>query len=145
MKRAILGWLEDTQIACFNKGTNLEKQIDIKLSALERAGSDTKMLVLKLDQYRVIVVESRHADDLDLLPTSYEGASIYLVDTRKNSDGPIRPILAEKFVIDQSFPNFNGSRVVGTLTTGESVISNGYKISNLLSSAEGDFIEVTVN
>ena len=111
------------------------------LESLGINSSNTKMLAIKLSESQLLVLESRRKSQLDELTSSEEGVLVYRVDVNlKSNDGAIK-------VISNGSPvhvSANGNRlVVGTIQQGESLTSNGVKITVLKQGASGDFVSVS--
>jgi hypothetical protein len=102
------------------------------------------MAVIKLDESRAIVLDSRHLDKFGNMKKAYEGVAVYLMDVSKPLDGgAIQPILPKGYLVDKSKAAIWFWRAVGTLKTGESINSNGVEVKNIYSESSGDLIEVS--
>lgn len=56
--RLLLGWWDESQIHCQSLAAG--KSISLSLDALAGTGSNFKSVMIRLDEYRLLVVESRH-------------------------------------------------------------------------------------
>lgn len=56
--RLLLGWWDESQIHCQSLATG--KSISLSLDALAGTGSNFKSVMIRIDDYRLLVVESRH-------------------------------------------------------------------------------------
>jgi M6 family metalloprotease-like protein len=83
--RWLAGWLDDDQIAC-RVSENLKDET-FKLRPINRFTGKTEALVIKLDESKVVVVESRRFDpNFDRFTfNSRKGVLVYTVDANKGS------------------------------------------------------------
>lgn len=100
-ERFVLTWMPDELVYCDTK-ENL-KTATVKLSALERADRQTKMIAIKLDDHRLLVVEAHGIGEwtslrpeqnnylkYDFKNNPYYSIMVYIVDTEFNPlDKPI--------------------------------------------------------
>lgn len=128
-ERWIADWITPQQIRCVDARVKPTFNFIHKLEPLG-SSSESEVIAIRLSERRVIIVENRQANEFDALPSGYEGLLVYEVDSTRIT-GPVKPILGSRFEIDQSKPEYNGSRVVGTLRVGESVSFEGIQISVL--------------
>lgn len=134
-----MDWIENSEIRCIDSGRN-DKTVH-RISPLGR-NPGAKLGVIKLNEFEAIVFENRRRDEFDLLPESYEGLLVYHVNS-KFGEGGITPILPRRFVIDQTKPEYNGARVVGTLRVNESVNFSNFKLEVIAEENKDLFVEVT--
>jgi hypothetical protein len=83
--RWLAGWLDDGQVIC-RVSQNLKNET-FRLSPINRVNGQTEALVIKLDESKVVVVESRRFDpsfDRRTL-NSRKGVLVYTVDANKGS------------------------------------------------------------
>lgn len=137
-EKFILNWIEPSQVECLSQtpSTPLVSYLD----ALGNVSSETKLLVYKISDSQVLVVESRRKSSLDELTPSEEGVLVYKVDVNLGSD---RAPISLVHNGSPSHVSGNQSLLVGTLQEGESISSDGVKISVLKSGLKGDFVEVS--
>ena len=96
-------------------------------------------MVIKISEYKLIVIESRRKSELDDLTQKEEGLLLYEVDLNLGSDkGTV------KLVTNGSpMKNFNGqSLLVGTLQEGESITVDGVQVKVLKQGVTGDYFSV---
>ena len=141
-ERWLVDWIPSVNIRCFdfsNANSNVQH-----LHKLVPIGSTSgvELVIYRVSEQRALVLENRRATKFDKLLSEYEGVLVYEVNSAKY-EGAITPVLGTRFVIDQSQPNYNGSRVVGTLRKGELVNFNGLRISILDNSGEDFIVQVT--
>jgi len=138
-EKYILSWISASQVDCLSAIP--DTPVTDYLESLGINSSNTKMLAIKLSESQLLVLESRRKGQLDELTSSEEGVLVYRVDVNlKSNDGAIK-------VISNGSPvhvSANGNRlVVGTIQQGESLTSNGVKITVLKQGASGDFVSVS--
>jgi hypothetical protein len=127
-----------------DKSKQNTNKIVLRLNQIEDQNSNIKMAVIKLDESRAIVLDSRHLDKFGNMKKEYEGVAVYLMDVSKPLDGgAILPILPKGYLVDKSRGEIWFWRAVGTLKTGEFIKSNGVEIRNIYSESSGDLVEVS--
>jgi M6 family metalloprotease-like protein len=132
-----LGWINDDQVSCING--IVTSGITQFLSPIGASTSTNKMIVLKLSETTAIAVEVRRKSPFDDLKSSDEGVIVYRVDTTKGQGyGPFTLLSnLSKQITYQNFPN-----ILGTMKPGENVLADGYKISVIESSINGDYVTI---
>lgn len=129
-ERWILGWLDDTQIYCFESGEAI-----IEIDAIEIAGG-TKAIIVPIDSTKAVVIESRRKIGFDKnIPK--EGALVYLVNTTLPSgSGPIqvRPGFKSEYEFLQDAP----------MKKGDNYTFENVTIEILESKKQSDKVKVTV-
>ena len=96
---------------------------------------DLKGVVIPLDEYRAIVVESRRNYGYDTIGTDAEGVLVYTIDTRK-------PYLSSPaFIVSPSRSTDLEWYTDSALKLGESVTTNGWKITVVETGEFGDVIK----
>jgi len=78
--RYLLGWLDEAQVLCLPKPALDTAGTTIKLSPLVRQSSGVKAALVPLSPTKMLVVESRKNEGLDVLPANHEGVLVYTVD-----------------------------------------------------------------
>jgi hypothetical protein len=94
--------------------------------------------MIKLNESEIIVIETRKKAPFDLinLGSNYEGILVYKVNVNKRSnEGAITLITTQT-------PSKIDGVIVGTLTKGEYVESDGLRITNLGVSKNGYYVEI---
>lgn len=137
-EKYILNWIEANQIDCLSSIPN--NSITDYLEALATKSSNKKLLVTKISENKLIVVESRRKSELDDLTVNEEGILVYRVDVNLGSDqGPIK-------LITNGSPSHNSSGqslLVGTLQQGESISTYGLTIKVIKQGEKGDFVQLS--
>jgi M6 family metalloprotease-like protein len=125
-ERWLLDWIPSTSIECIDARN---KAIPTKIHKVSPLGSGagSELIVYRISERKAIAVENRQTNSIDSLPSDYEGVLVYEIDSSKPSES-IKPILNSDYQFDQSIPESNGGRVIGTLISGEFVEYMGIKI-----------------
>lgn len=106
-------------------------------------GVQEKLLVIPVDQNKVLVVESMRAAGFNLkLSKTSEGALIYLVDTTKTEHGRGINVLRPANRTNSIYEMRDFALSDAPLKLGESVVSNGYRISVVEAGDFGDVVKV---
>lgn len=132
--RWLLGFLSDSQVRCV---TNQSATIH-ELTAVSTRSNNPKLVVIPIDKYSAIVIESRRKARHDKQTlTKNNGLLVYRVDTSKDSGfGPIE-ILRNKTSRDPYFAD-------ATLTRGETLTVGKITIKNLRVNRNSDLVQVTI-
>jgi M6 family metalloprotease-like protein len=128
-ERWVLGWLDDNQIYCHDRG-----EVEIKLENIEQEGG-TKAVIVPLDNTSALVVESRRKIGFD--KKTREGALVYLVNTSlPGGSGPIkvRPGFESEFQFLQDAP----------LKKGETYTYKNITVEVLETNAKSDKVKINV-
>ena len=97
------------------------------------------MVVIKLSDESVLVIEVRRKSPFENLKSSDEGVIVYKVDSTKiQGSGPFTIISNPQKML--TYQNFQG--ILGTMKPGESVSNSGYEVSVLKSVTIGDYISI---
>jgi M6 family metalloprotease-like protein len=78
--RYLLGWLTDSQINCLNSADINSTGVTQLINPIERINDVTKAVVVRLSSSKILVIESRRNEGLDVLTSSQEGSLVYTVD-----------------------------------------------------------------
>jgi len=106
-------------------------------------GKEEKMLVIPVGSTKVLVVESMRAAGFNLkLPKISEGALVYLVDITKTGHGRGINVLRPASRIGSIYERRDFALSDAPLKLGESISSNGFKITVVESGDFGDVIKV---
>jgi len=128
-ERWVLGWIDDSQIICHEKG-----EVVVELEAIEKVGG-TKAIIIPIDRTTALVIESRRKIGVDV--KTREGALVYLVNTAlPGGSGPIqvRPGFKSEYDFLQDAPLIKGDTYTFMNVTIEVVETN----------KESDKVKVTV-
>jgi hypothetical protein len=106
-------------------------------------GKEEKMLVIPVDSTKVLVVESMRAAGFNLkLPKISEGALVYLVDITKTGHGRGINVLRPANRTGSIYERKDFALSDAPLKMGESITSNGFKITVVESGNFGDVAKV---
>ena len=106
-------------------------------------GIEEKMLVVPVDSTKVLVVESMRAAGFNYkIPSVSEGALVYLVDINISQHGKGINVLRPSNRTGSIYQVDNFVLADAPLKKGESITSNGYKISVVESGNFGDVVKV---
>ena len=106
-------------------------------------GKEEKMLVIPVDSTKVLVVESMRAAGFNLkLPKISEGALVYLVDISKTEHGRGINVLRPANRTGTIYARGDFALSDAPLKLGDSITSNGFKITVVESGDFGDVIKV---
>lgn len=136
-EKFILGWITPDQVACLTSPS--AQPITTYLSAVELPSADTKMLVLRISASQALVIESHRKDEVDPLSSSQEGVLVYKLDVSKGSNEGAISVLYNKPKVSQS----NAKFLYGTLSEGDSVMSDGLTITVLKHANGGDYVSIS--
>jgi M6 family metalloprotease-like protein len=140
-ERWLVDWIPSENVRCVDMRTRAEVDHTFNLIPLgDVKGSE--IVVYRIANQKAFVIENRRSTKFDNLKPNYEGVLVYSVDSSKIG-GAITPILGSRFVIDQSKPEYNGARVVGTLRVGEQVSFEGLQIKVLAEEGNNFVVKVS--
>ena len=132
-----LEWIEMDQVSCISP--TQEGEVISLLTPIGDPSNKAKMMVIKLNLTKALVVEVRRKTPFEKLSTAQEGVIVYTVDaTKGQGDGPIEIVSNPNKIIDSQ----NFAVVLGTMRKGDSTISNGYEIKVLHSNSAGDYVSI---
>lgn len=80
--RYLLGWLSDTQATCLPKHRLTTAGTTVTLNPLVRQNTETKVAMVPLSTSKILVLESRKREGLDLIAAGREGVLAYTVDMK---------------------------------------------------------------
>jgi len=132
--RYIQGWLEDSQIKCLDKSKTASETVTI--DPIERANTLTKAVAVKLSDSKMLVIESRRNEGLDVLSSSQAGTLIYTIDMKIGSikggwETQRRPGSTAKDFTDAA------------LKVGDKIVVEGVSIEVISQGSEGDKVKVS--
>jgi M6 family metalloprotease-like protein len=134
-ERFLLGWINTEQISCINNNT--PKTYTLNISPLASAQDAKKLVIIKLKQNKILVIEYRVMNELSRITTAREGAIVYLVD----ADIPANQG-AMKLIANNS--NKNGI-LIGSLLEAETVTFENIRVKVLGNFLDRSDLEVSIN
>ena len=137
-EKFLLNWIELEQIDCLttiptSKITSYVEGIGIK-------SLNKKLMVIKISNHKLLIIESRRKSELDDLTHKEEGILLYKVDLNLGSDKGTVDLITNGSPIK----NFNGQNfLVGTFQEGESISVDGFQVKVLKQGVMGDYFSVS--
>lgn len=136
-EKFLLNWIEPAQVDCLTAIPSTQI-----ISYVEGTGFKSlnkKLMVIRISEHKILVIESRRKSELDDLSQKEEGLLLYKVDLNLGSDkGPVQLITN-----GSPMKNFNGqSLLVGTFQEGESISVDDIQIKVLKQGVLGDYFSV---
>ena len=131
--RWLLGWIQDSQVACLS---DLKNEHRLSISAISSSESGIKGVVIPTSTSTAFLIESRRAQGFDQrLKPDETGLVVYEIDTKIGSGaGPIRVIPKENqfsLLPYSSALHDNVRFLKAPLQPGDSLIINGIRILNV--------------
>ena len=134
-ERFLLGWINTDQISCIN--TNIPNTYTLNISPLASAQDAKKLVIIKLKQNKILVIEYRVINELSRITKAREGIIVYLVD----ADIPANQG-AMKLIANNS--NKNGI-MIGSLIEGEQITFKNIRVKVLGNFLDRSDLEVSIN
>ena len=134
-ERFLLGWINTEQISCINNNT--PKTYTLNISPLASAQDAKKLVIIKLKQNKILVIEYRVMNELSRITKEREGVIVYLVD----ADIPANQG-AMKLIANNS--NKNGI-LIGSLLEAETVTFENIRVKVLGNFLDSSDLEVSIN
>ena len=132
--RFLTGMLKNSQIHCLNSSETTTHW----LVPIEQQSEKLKGVIIPLNDFTAIVVESRRNYGYDNIGTDAEGVIVYTIDTRIPYRRSPAHIVSPNRSTDKEWYTDSA------LKEGESVTTNGWKISVIESGDFGDVIKVEI-
>ena len=131
-----MGWFSERQVACYTKEQAEGSEIVLPLSPLDEQSNELKTIMIRLSKYKVLVAEARKESPIDKLSPQQQGLLVYVLDTQLS--GKANPIR----LADQQNPkNFNG-QPLGTLSPGQSLVVEGFRVQYSGVDETGDWVRI---
>ena len=138
-QRWYLDWIDDSQLACLDELA--PKETVHLISPLTSVAKGNKSVMLKLSPSSALAIEVLRSSSENTFPAAYDGVIVYKIDTKLPGGKGSISIVSKP---GSSQPTKGGrAGLIGTLSVGESVNSDGYVIKVLKKTSEGDFVSVT--
>lgn len=131
--RYIQGWLEDSQIKCLEKSKSTT--LEITLDPIERSNSLVKAVVVKLSDSKILVIESRRSEGLDVLSTAQAGTLVYTVDMTI-------PSIKGGWQTQRRPGSTDSNFIDAALKTGDKIVVDGVTIEIISQNAQGDVVKI---
>lgn len=150
----MFGWYGSPELSVWNRwllGILKDEQVDCKtdtaasthwIKPVAWVGDYKKAVVIPVSDHEVIVVESRRRQGYDaLFGKESEGAYVYRIDTSAKMYQPDSKVIVDVIAPKRSKPIMSWA-MDAALDPGESVTSDGWKISVVEAGAFGDVVKV---
>jgi M6 family metalloprotease-like protein len=144
--RWVAGWLKDEQVLCSTKEAITENYFELK--PINSVSGGVESLVIKLNDSKVLVVESRRFDsnfDVDT-GNSKDGVLVYLVDSLQGSAEGNQILLSprniSKYIYEEKLW-WDWKELDAIFFQGDSVIYEGLKIEVFYSGKDSDIVKVS--
>ena len=134
--RYLLGWLNDSQINCKSASEINSTGITHVLDPIERVNDLTKAVVVKLSETKILVLESRRSEGLDVLTASQEGTLVYTVDMTI-------PTIKGGWKVQRRPGSTDPEFVDAALRLGDVITVEGLKIEILAHDQNGDTVKIS--
>jgi M6 family metalloprotease-like protein len=133
-----LGWIDDNQVNCIDPNST-DESVHL-LTPIGTASSGTKIAMVKVSKSKAILVEVRRKTELDNLSDYSSGVIVYELDTSIPANkGTIR-IVSNPYKYGQD--TAKGDVLLGTMPVGKFVNVDGYTVTVLKNSKEGDYVSI---
>jgi len=110
----VVDWLAADEVYCVDK--NNLKTVDLQLASIDRQQAGLHSVMVKLDQYRVLIVESHKPGEFSPgMPQGVYGLTLQLVDTRIDTtwnDAQATSVYVKMNNNHRGFPPY-GTRIIG--------------------------------
>ena len=136
--RYLQGWLTDQQVGCVTKDSLTTNGTAFTLDPLVRQDEKQKSVMIPLSDTKMLVMESRRNEGLDILSAKEEGLIVYTVDVSIGQLGGgyvIHP--RSGFTDTQGFTD-------AALHAGDSITVDGVKITVTAADKNGDTVKVGI-
>ena len=140
----LLGWIEDQQVTCLDN--SLESEVILKLNSIDGNSEGRKLLVIKVSNSQVILIEKRTMNSFDIPMLSKTsvvrsvsdfGIIAYLLDTTKGWEQGSIQVLGDG-------PTNRWQQKIG-IGAGQEISFYGFKLAILESEKDFDWIKLTKN
>lgn len=137
-EKFLLKWIDTEQVDCLT--TIPESEITSYVEGTGVKSTNKKLMVVKMSEHKLLVIESRRKSELDDLSRDEEGLLIYTVDLDLGSDQGAIQLISN----GSPMKDFKGqSLLVGTFQNGESISVEGIKVKVLKRVATGDYFSIS--
>ena len=134
--RYLQGWLPQSQVNCAQLSSLTSSGLVTKISPIVRQDKNVKTVMVPLSTSKILVIESRKNESLDVIQANHEGIVVYTVDMRKGQLGGGYEIQKR---VGSTDPNYEDA----ALRMGDSINVEGVKITVVSLDASGDTVMVS--
>jgi len=132
--RYIQGWLTDNQVKCLDKSSL--SVTEVVISPIARVEAGIKAVTIKLSDTKILVIESRRSEGLDVLSPSQAGTLVYTVDMTVMS-------MQGGWNIQRRTGSTALDFTDAALKSGDKIIVEGVTIEVLSQDSKGDKVRVS--
>ncbi|MEI6407222.1 MAG: hypothetical protein WCO85_06820 [Actinomycetes bacterium] len=136
--RYLEGWLTNDQIGCTSKDSITSAGSSFKIDPLVRQNSNLKAVMVVLSSTKILVMESRRNESLDVLPANQEGLLVYTVNTSIGQLGGGYVVHPRNGATNKT------SYQDAALHAGDSIKVEGVKITVTAANSDGDTVTVSL-
>ena len=134
--RYLLGWLSDSQMTCLNAVDINSIGTTELINPIERVNDFTKAIVIRLSSSKILVIESRRNEGLDVLSPAQEGSLVYTVDMTI-------PSIKGGWRVQRRPGSTDPQFVDAALRLGDVITVEGIRIEILGHDQNGDLVKVS--
>ena len=134
--RYLQGWLQQSQVNCIEMKSLTNEGSITKISPIVRQDREVKTIMVPITSSKILVVESRKSESLDVIPANREGVLVYTVDMKKGQLGGGYEIQKRVGSTDRNYED-------AALRVGDSITVQGVKISVIELSSSGDSVRIS--
>jgi len=134
--RYLQGWLPQSQVNCVEMKSLTTDGATTKISPLVRLDKEVKSIMVPVTSSKILVIESRKSESLDIIPSQNEGVLVYTVDMKKGQLGGGYEIQKRTGSKDSNFED-------AALHAGDSITVEGVKITVTELSTSGDTVKIS--
>jgi M6 family metalloprotease-like protein len=134
--RYLLGWISDAQVICKSVSEINSTGFTQLINPIERINDLPKAVVVKLSETKILVLESRRNEGLDVLSASQEGTLVYTVDMTI-------PTIKGGWKVQRRPGSTDPEFVDAALRVGDVITVEGLKIEILAHDQNGDSVMIS--
>jgi len=135
--RYLQGWLAQSQVNCTQISDLMTDGTTTKISPIVRQDKEVKAIMVPLTNSKILVIESRKSEGLDIIPAGYEGVLVYTVDMTKGQLGGGYEIQKRIGSTDKNYYSD------AALRASDSITVNGVKVTVMSLDASGDTVKIS--
>jgi M6 family metalloprotease-like protein len=134
--RYLMGWLTDSQINCLNAADLNSTGVTQLIDPIARVNDLTKAVVVRLSSSKILVIESRRNEGLDVLTPSQEGSLVYTVDMTI-------PSIKGGWKVQRRSGSTDPQFVDAALRVGDVITVEGLRIEVVARGQDGDTVRIS--
>jgi M6 family metalloprotease-like protein len=134
--RYLMGWLTDSQVNCITAADLNSTGVTQLINPIARVNDLTKAVVVRLSSSKILVIESRRNEGLDVLTPSQEGSLVYTVDMTI-------PTLKGGWKVQRRPGSTDSQFVDAALRVGDVITVDGLRIEVVSRDQNGDTVKIS--